>query len=88
MYIYIYIYIINLHRLSCKVTVIPARFLQNFNFLDRYLKNTQISNSMKIRPVVVELFHADGKTDTTELTVASRNSAIAPKHQSVKDHLR
>jgi len=58
-------YIITLHRLSCNVTVIPVRFLRKFNFLDRYLKYTQISNSMKIRAVVVELlFHADRQTDT------------------------
>ena len=28
---------------------------------------------MKIRPVVVELFRADGQTDVTMLTVACRN---------------
>jgi len=35
---------------------------------------------MKIRPVGDELFHADGQTDTTKLTVASRNSANIPKN--------
>jgi len=33
------------------------------NFIDEFRKNTQISNFMKIRSVVVELFHADGQTD-------------------------
>ena len=30
---------------------------------------------MKIRPVVAELFHADGRTGMTTLTIAFRNSA-------------
>jgi hypothetical protein len=34
---------------------------------------------MKIRPVGAELFHADGQTDTTDLTVAFPNFANAPK---------
>jgi len=37
-------------------------FLSDFNemtFLGRYLKNTQIQNFTKIRPVGAELFHAD-----------------------------
>ena len=39
-------------------------FLSDFNesFLDRFSKNTQISNVIKIPPVVDELFHADGQT--------------------------
>jgi len=32
-------------------------------FLDRFSKNTQISNFIKIRPVGAELFHADGRLD-------------------------
>ena len=32
---------------------------------------------MKIYPVGVELFHADGQTDMTKLTVAFRNFANA-----------
>ena len=34
---------------------------------------------MKISPVGAELFHADGRTDMTKLTVAFRNFANAPK---------
>jgi hypothetical protein len=35
---------------------------------------------MKIRPVGAELFHADGPTDMTQLIVAFRNFANAPKN--------
>ena len=35
---------------------------------------------MKIRPVGAELLHADGRTDTTALIVAFRNSANATKN--------
>jgi hypothetical protein len=35
---------------------------------------------MKIRPVGAELFHEDGRTDMTKLTVAFRNFANAPKN--------
>jgi len=35
-------------------------------------------NIMNIRPVGDELLHADGGTDMTNLTVASRNFANAP----------
>jgi hypothetical protein len=35
---------------------------------------------MKIRPVGAELFHADGETDMTKLTVAFRNFSNAPKN--------
>ena len=38
---------------------------------------------MKIRPVGAELFHADGRTDMTGLTVAFRNFVNAPKNQPV-----
>jgi hypothetical protein len=31
--------------------------------VQRIFKNTQISNFMKIRPVVAELFHTDRRTD-------------------------
>ena len=41
-------------------------FLSDFNetwiFLDRFSKNTQVSNLIKIRPVGAELFHEDGQT--------------------------
>ena len=40
------------------------------NFYDRLAKNAEISNFMNVRPVGVELFHADGQTDVTKLIVA------------------
>jgi hypothetical protein len=53
----------NLYWCSCKVPVILVRFEWNLSFLDRFLKNPQISNFIKLRPVGAELFHADGRTD-------------------------
>jgi hypothetical protein len=58
--------IINIHRSSRKVHIILARFERNLNFLEIFLKHTQISNLKKIRSVGAELFHAErthGKTD-------------------------
>ena len=40
-------------------------FLSDFNetnFLDRFSKNTQIQNFMKIRPVGIELLHEERQT--------------------------
>ena len=44
---------------SCKV-----RFYWTSKFLNKFLKSTQQSNFIKIRPLGAELFHADGPTDT------------------------
>ena len=41
----------NVPRYSCKVSIIYARFSANLNFLDRFSKNYQIPNFMKIRPM-------------------------------------
>jgi len=75
--------ITNVYWSSCKVPVILVRCKCILKFLDRFSKNTQISNFMKIRPVGVELFHADrrraGRRDMTKLIVSFRNSANAPK---------
>ena len=42
-------------------------------------KDNQIPNFTKIRPVVEELFHADGRTDMMKPTVGFRNISKAPK---------
>jgi len=46
--------------------------------LDRFSKNSQKSNFMKIRSIGAELFHADGQTIMTKLTFAFRNFANVP----------
>jgi len=40
---------------------------------------------MKIHPVEAELFHADGRTDMTNLTVASGSFAKPPKNSGLHD---
>ena len=54
-----------------------------FKFLDRFSKKSQISSSIKIRPVEAELFHQDRQTDgadTTKQIIAFHNFADAPKN--------
>jgi len=52
---------------SCKVLIILVRLVK-FEFLDRFSKNTRISNFMKIRPMGTELFHADRRTNRHDKT--------------------
>ena len=67
----------NLYWFSYNVPVIPV---------PQIFKHTQISNFMKIHPVVTELFHAnswtDRKTDRhNEANVAFRNFANSPRKE-------
>jgi hypothetical protein len=50
----------NVYWSSCKVPVILVRFESNFNILDSFSKNNQISNFTNIRLVGPEFFHANG----------------------------
>jgi len=69
---------------SCNVPVILVRSQWNLNFQDRFSRNTQMPNLMKIRSQGAELFHADSRTDRrigmTTVIVAFRNFANAPKN--------
>ena len=70
----------NLYGSASKVTVILVRFYLNFNFLDRFSENIQITNLLVIRPMGAELFHVDGRTDMTKLIVIFRNFTNALKN--------
>jgi len=55
--------IINVHWSSCKMPFILVIFYSKLNFLDRFSKNTQISNIMWMRSAGAELFRADEQRD-------------------------
>jgi len=52
------------------------------NFLERFLKNTQITNLIKICPMGTKLFHARGQRQTymTKVMVAFHNFLNDPKN--------
>jgi hypothetical protein len=54
---------INVNFSTCKVPVILVRLKGNLNFLDRFSKNSGISNLRKLHPVAAELFLPDGHAD-------------------------
>jgi len=49
--------------LHVKYPLFMSDFNETWIYPDRFSKNTQISNFMKIRLVGAELFHADRQTD-------------------------
>jgi len=61
------------------VSIILIRFERNLIFFDRFSKNTQTPNCIKIRPVEAKLFDADRRTDMTKLIFALHNFANASK---------
>jgi len=65
--------------LHVKYSLRFSDFNETWIFSKVFSKNTQISNFMNIRAVGGELFHTDGRTDMTKLTVAFRNFANLPK---------
>jgi hypothetical protein len=48
--------------------------------LTDFQKKVQISNYITICPMGAEMFHMDGQTDMTKLTVAFHNFANMPKN--------
>jgi hypothetical protein len=48
--------------LHVKYPLFLSDFNEIFNFVDKFSRNMQLSNFMKIRPVGAELFLADGRT--------------------------
>jgi hypothetical protein len=57
--------------------------LSDFNELgysQQPFENTPMQHFMKMHPMVAELFHTDGQTDMTKLTVTARNFENAPQN--------
>jgi hypothetical protein len=71
---------------SSKIPDTLLRFKWNLKFLDRFAKNTQISNFMKMRPLGAELFRTDGRIDMTTLLFAFHNFANASKNWTFCPH--
>jgi hypothetical protein len=57
-----------------------SQVLMKLEFSRQISKNTQILNSMKIRPVGTELFHADRQTDMLKVIAALRRFLNASKN--------
>jgi hypothetical protein len=70
----------NVPNSSYKVPPILVKLSLNLDMLNRFSKNLQISNFIKILPVGAELFHADGRTETTNLIVAFWNFVISKRN--------
>ena len=72
----------NVYWSSCKVPFIFVRFSRNWNFLDIFSKNYQIS----LTPIQWESscsIRADRRTNMTKLIATFRNFANAPKNEEI-----
>ena len=74
--------------LYVKYSVLLSDFNHTLIFFDRFSKNIQMSNLMKIRPVGEEMFYVYKQTDMTKLliAVAFRNFADAPKNENSRTY--
>jgi hypothetical protein len=75
--------ILNVHTSSCNIPVI-VRYSANFNFFDKFLKNTPIWNftkNLSSGSLVLPCRWTDwdGQTDMIQLVVAIHNSVSVPK---------
>jgi hypothetical protein len=52
-------------------------------FSRKIFESTQISNFMKVRLVGAQLFHADGRTEITKITVGFRHFASMSKNEDL-----
>jgi hypothetical protein len=59
--------ITNVNSPLCNLPVLLVRFYRNWNFRERFLKNSQISIFMEILPVGAEFFHVYEETDRQTL---------------------
>ena len=71
---------------ACKLAHILARFHWSMNFVDRFSKNSLISNFIKIHLVGDEFFHTDGQTDSHE-EAYSRFSQFANTSKTLRRRL-
>ena len=80
--------IINVHMSSYQLFL--SDFNENLNFLDRFSKNTQISNFVKMHPQRADMFHVGGRgwtetdrqIDTTKQIVAFCILVNAPESEN------
>ena len=67
--------------LHVKYRLLLSDFIETWTFIERFSKNTQKSNFMKILPIRAGLFHAERRvTDMMQLIVAFRKFSNAPKN--------